>query len=169
MIFLGIDPGLTGAIAAISPKGQVIVSLVPTRLTIKGKKKKREYDKTSMAALISNLGYEGLNERRFVTLEHQHAFPKQGSVSTGSIMRGFGIWEGILVGLGIEHIIVSSRKWQKEVAPAKKGESKIRAIETATKLFPDVPLRISQRSKKDHTGFADALCLAEYGRRLKNA
>lgn len=166
MIFIGIDPGLTGAVAAISPKGGVIVSLVPT---IKGEKTKRLYDLESMKALVKNIGYEPRPDRRFVVLERQHAFPGQGSTSTFSIGRGFGLWEGILTGIGIEYITVPAQRWQKEVCPGKKGESKIRAIQAVLRLFPGTQLRVGTRSKKDHTGFADAICMAEFGRRIKNA
>lgn len=169
MIYLGIDPGLTGAVAAISPSGQLTISLMPTTLVKKGKKNKKEYKKESMRGLLENLGYEGDNEKRFVTLERQQAFPGQGVTSMFSIGRGFGIWEGLLIGMGIEHMIVSPRKWQGAIAPAKKGESKIRAIETAQRLFPGVSLKISTRAKKPHTGFADAACIALYGKRFHDA
>lgn len=165
MIFIGIDPGLTGAVAAISPKGGVIVSLIPTS---PGEKSKRIYDIESMKELVKNIGYEPRPDRRFVVLERQHAFPGQGVTSTGSIMRGFGIWEGILTGIGMEYITVPARRWQKAIAPAKKGESKIKAIEAVLKLFPGTQLKATKRSKKDHTGFADAICMAVFGERFKN-
>lgn len=164
MIHLGIDPGLDGAVAAISPNG-ALVSLVPT---FKGKGSRRIYDVRNMAELIMNIGYEARPEKRFVILEKQQAFPGQGLSSTFSIGRGFGLWEGILVGLRLPYVVVAPRKWQKEICPGKKGESKIKAIEFASRLFPGTPLRVSAKSKKPHTGFADALCLAEYGRRLQN-
>lgn len=165
MIFIGIDPGLDGAVAAISPKGEVVVSLVPI---IKGEKSKRLYNLAHMRALVSHIGYEPRPERRFVVLEKQQAFPGQGLSSTFSIGRGFGIWEGILAGLEIEYIVVPAQRWQKKICPGKKGESKARAIAAASRLFPGISLMISPRAKKPHTGLADAICLARYGEEFFN-
>lgn len=156
MIFVGIDPGLDGGVSSLwDDEVQVCrVPLVPQTSA------RREYDLKAMRALVN---FD--KEQTFATLEKQQAFHGQGVVSTGSIMRGFGLWEGILTGLGIDYMVVRPQKWQKEMIPGKAGETKQRSIAMAKRLFPGTSLRVSSRGKNDHHGMSDALLISEYGRR----
>lgn len=162
MIFCGIDPGVTGAVGQLSSEFEdfVDVQMVPLLPQKSGKK---EYDIRGMADMI-DFG-DGENNQVFVVLEKQHAFPKQGVVSTGSIMRGYGIWEGILSALNLDYITVPPQTWQKELIPGKTGETKQRSIAMAGKLFPEVSL-FAGKGRTPHHGLSDALLIAEYARRV---
>lgn len=122
---------------------------------------KKEYDIKAMADAL-----RFPHNNVFVGLERQQAFHGQGVVSTGSIMRGFGLWEGILAGLGLDYIVIHPQKWQKEIIPGKAGETKQRSIAMAKKLFPETSLRVSSRAKNDHHGLSDSLLIAVYASRI---
>ena len=74
--------------------------------------------------------------------------------------KGFGLWLGILAGLGIPHTLVTPQAWKKEMMQGMgdKDAARIRAQE----LFPHC---VDSLSRKKDIGRADALLIAEYGRR----
>jgi crossover junction endodeoxyribonuclease RuvC len=90
-ISIGIDPGISGAVAAINAHTLELleVSDTPT-VTIAGKKL---YDIGEMVAIIRHVSLMG---DVVVILEQAQAMPGQGVTSTFSIGRSFGLWEGIL-------------------------------------------------------------------------
>lgn len=152
--FIGIDPGLSGCVAVIGCKEPRIYD-TPTFLVHCKTKDKREYDIPCMRSILEAWQYEPA----WVFLELVHAMPGQGVTSMFSFGRGLGLWEGMLAALKISYTLVAPQRWQKELLdgmPKGKGASLI----VAKRLFPSVSLdRV-----KDH-GRADALLLAEYGRR----
>lgn len=159
MIFIGIDPGLDGAIAAIRPT-TVAVEMTPIRSRIDGK---RFYDIEAMKLMLS---FPNPEKNVFAMLERQQAFPHQGLSSTFKTGEGFGIWQGLLTGLDIPHTIVPAKIWQGDVCPGPAGETKERSIKMAMLMFPHVSLERSRRARKPSNGKADALCMAEYARRI---
>lgn len=154
--FVGIDPGFGGAIAIVG--NPALVYDTPT-YWIKGVKKRREYDIREMARILNIIEMERENGNVRVVIEKVSAMPGQGVCSMFSFGRGVGIWEGLLTGLGFSYELVTPQRWQKTMMdglPRGKGAS----IAVAKRLFPSVDLNRA----KDH-GRADALLLAEYGRR----
>jgi len=77
---------------------------------------------------------------------------------------GYGMWIGIVVGLGLPYELVTPQRWQKEMLAGMQGGKDASCIR-AQELFPEADLRLGPRSKKLHDGRADALLLAEFGRR----
>ena len=155
-IFLGIDVGLEGAVAVLGWKDAPVVYDTPI-LKIKTKDKtKREYDLPRMREILQPFILE---DEVLVILEYANAHPDQGVSSVFSFGRGTGLWEGLLTGLELPYVKVTPKKWKHallEGLPKGKGAS----IVVAKRLFPSVDLpRV-----KDH-GKADAILLAEYGRR----
>lgn len=150
-IFLGIDPGLDGAAAALAEHG-TIISVFDTPTLLVGKGGKRDYDVRTMRAWLGAYAPETCD----VAIEHQQAFPGQGVTSMFSLGRGYGIWLGLLAGLGMSYSPISPVRWRKAMLdglPKGKDTGRLRAMQ----LFPDASLS----RKKDH-GRADALLLAEY-------
>jgi crossover junction endodeoxyribonuclease RuvC len=89
-ISIGIDTGLSGAIAAINAGSLEIMEVMDTPvITSEGK---RLYDVGGMADAIRHLSLLG---DAVVILEQAQAMPGQGVSSTFSTGRGFGIWEGV--------------------------------------------------------------------------
>ncbi len=154
MIFIGIDPGLTGAVASLS----VDVALVGDTPIHRVGKSKRVYDVSRMRRELSALLDCG--EECFAILEQQQAMPKQGVSSTFKTGQGFGLWEGILAALHIRYEIVHPTRWKKRMLDGLPTKDKASSRIVAGRLFPDVDL-----GRRKDNGRSDALLLAEYGRR----
>jgi crossover junction endodeoxyribonuclease RuvC len=75
--------------------------------------------------------------------------------------RSFGEWLGILAALGIPHVLVTPRQWQRGlVRPSDGPDPKCRSLAVARRLFPDIDLH----RKKDHH-CADALLIAYWAKK----
>jgi len=156
---IGIDVGLHGAIASMTLSGEdVEVIDMPIYKVKRGKRKKNHYDISRIVRILIDKNPE------FAVLEKQQAMPKQGIVSMFNIGYGFGLFEGILSALAIPYEVVHPKKWQKEFG-IRKGNTKVQSYEIASKLFPDVEIKGKRGGMKD--GRADALLIAEFGRRKK--
>jgi crossover junction endodeoxyribonuclease RuvC len=95
-ISIGIDPGLSGAVAAINAGSLEVLEVMDTPVvTSEGK---RLYDIGGMADAIRRVSLFG---DAVVILEQAQAMPHQGVVSTFATGRGFGIWEGVLSALDV--------------------------------------------------------------------
>lgn len=94
-------------------------------------------------------------------LEQVHAFPGQGVSSVFSFGTNYGGWIATLEILEIPYQLATPQKWQKVILGSfPKGESKIRALEFAQRMWPKLNL-----IRKDH-GIVDALCIALYAKQL---
>lgn len=179
--FLGIDPGKQGAIASIDDDSRAArVVVVPTIAGEKGSKV--EYSLTDIRDVLVHHAREvGGPMRLFVTLEKSQPMPplfkgKQnaegeapanisGTIANFNrgVCRGY---EWMLVALGIPYQLVAPRSWQAVMHVGTPGSStKQRSIMAAQRLFPSVSLLESARCRVAHDGMAEALLIAEYGRR----
>ena len=162
MIYVGIDPGLNGAIAAVSSSGKFIaVDSTPTVVVKKGKHSRTKYLPTAMAEILRDLKerYPDLT----VALEFVRARPGQGVTSMFSMGIGVGLWCGILAGLEIPMTEVTPQSWKKAIIGVKTGDDKNASIVTACRIFPKASAHLT-RVKDD--GRAEALLIAEYLRRV---
>ena len=151
-LYIGIDPGLDGAVGFLGAH----VRTVRTPTIKVGKR--RQYRAQGMAQIFQDCF--GRREFMFAVLESVHSMPKQGVASAFSFGRGFGLWEGILVALGIPYLIVAPQTWKAVMLrdmPKDKNAAKLQAA----RLWPELG-RLSD-------GEAEALLMAEYGRRLQGA
>ena len=158
--FIGIDPGITGAIAYISLDGTIKFIDCPTTTTTSkaaGKSKsKAKLNPTLMATELSQL----VNPNSIIIIENIHAMPGQGVASMFNFGMGYGIWLGIIAALNIPVELITPQAWKKYFGLI--GTNKDASREKALQLFPSQ----SQELKlKKHHGRADALLLAEYLRR----
>lgn len=157
MIFIGIDPGLDGAVAVLNDAA-VAFSDMPTIEVASGKKRRREHDASALCAFLNSL--YGIN-RATVAIERQQAMPDQGGVSTFRTGYGFGLIMGILAALKLRTEIVAPVSWKRALMadqPKDKGAS----ILVAKRLFPHAA---SLLTLKKHHGRADALLIAEFVKR----
>jgi crossover junction endodeoxyribonuclease RuvC len=152
MIIMGIDPGISGAIAIYDTScGDVIVEDMPTVEVTRNGKVKREVSpqllSEAIAAAFANQAF----------LERVGAMPGQGVSSTFSFGRTVGMIEGVLATLNIPTTIVPPTTWQRKlnVRGGKDG-----ARERAMQLFPK---QASLFSRKKDDGRADAALIAYYG------
>ena len=158
-IYIGIDPGLDGAIVALCPTF-VKSCVVPTLKQEKGSK--RMYDVPEMVRLLK----ANVKDIVLVALEKGRAAPGQGVTSMFRFGYGCGLWEGILAGLGIPYVIVHPNTWQKVVCVGLSGEAKSRAMQATSSRLPKLNMRKSDRASTPHQGIADAACLALYSRHI---
>ena len=88
-------------------------------------------------------------------LEQVHSMPAQGVHSVFTFGENFGWWQGVLQALEIPFERVTPQKWQKAMSCLSKGDKNV-TKKRAAELFPKI--------KVTHA-IADALLIAEYGRR----
>lgn len=155
-IFLGIDPGQTGAMAVLSDHTKQAI-----------------YDFDDQLALreLAYFGYLLEGDQRDIikrfeikaAIEKVSAMPKQGVSSTFKFGTNFGIWQGRLEAFQIPFIFVTPGKWRKVVfdSMAKLDDKKQMSLDLARRLFPWAELHL-----KKHHNRADALLIAEYLRRM---
>lgn len=150
MIYIGIDPGKNGGIAYIQ---QTQIGITVYKVAV--------FDETVLIRLLSNFNKNNC----ICTLEQVHAMPKQGVSSTFNFGMNYGFIQGVLKAYGISYELVTPQKWKKEFSCT---SDKNTSIEVCKRLFPNVNLKATERCKKDHDGMAEALLIAEYGRRHYN-
>lgn len=143
MTYIGIDPGLSGALAAITPNGAFAVPF-----------DEDEYVDTVKAAVA--------NGSVKAVVEHVSAMPKQGVASTFKFGQNFGWILGMLYALNVPVELVRPVKWKREFSCT---SDKNTSIAVAKRMFPTVSLLATPRCKKPHDGMAEALLMAEYCRR----
>lgn len=139
MLVLGIDPGASGAIVVLDGRDGIdIIKLCETEADI------------------------GEFVRRYVGghafIEVVHSMPKQGVASSFTFGRSYGFLRGLLAGLQIPFDEVRPQAWQKAMGCLTKGD-KNASKAAAQRLFPKL--------KVCHYN-ADALLIAEHGRRVLN-
>jgi crossover junction endodeoxyribonuclease RuvC len=166
-LYCAIDPGLTGAVAALDESGRLIfaqdtpVIAVHRGKTPKGNVKTRHlYLPTAMAdILVENLLKDVERpDNVIVGVENVHSMPAQGVSSTFSLGRGLGLWEGIIAALRLPVEMIEPAVWKRAMGiPA--GSDKRASVELALRLFPSAPI------KRTQDGRADAILLAEFLRR----
>ena len=154
-IFVGIDPGKNGALAAI--RGSEWPMLVPF-----------DDDGLSYVAAfrrLSILRNTWASEIPvYVMVEKVWAMPHEGVSSAFSFGMNFGLICGIAKSLGFDVEYATPQQWQKHFGVS--GD-KQEHIAKAKELFPAANLKRTPRCKKDHDGFADAILIAEYLRSVK--
>ena len=132
MIYVGIDPGVTGGVVALDEEGQYLDAF---RTPSFKDKSKRQYDVRGMAESIQQLRTEG---RLSVGIEKVGAMPRDGRVGAFSFGKGYGIWLGILAALEVPYIEVPPQRWQAKMlagmarGPQVKVSAVARAVPEAT-------------------------------------
>ena len=162
MITIGIDPGLSGAIACLGHRGELLqVEDMPTMARgAGGAFVKRQVNATALAEILRTLanGYDR-NEIQ-VLLEAVTALGGQGVASTFSFGLTAGIIEGVVAARGYRHELVRPQDWKRAF---NLGPSKDQARAKAIRMYPSASLH----RVKDHNR-AEALLIARYGHDRKD-
>lgn len=109
MYFIGIDSGLSGAISVLDKNGDLYDLIKVPLEKIEDQSLKHWYDKRK----LFNYFNQFKNNESKVVLEMQQVMQGQGIVSSGRIMRGFGLYEGLLACLFPNtSCIVKAVNWQ---------------------------------------------------------
>ena len=168
---IGIDNGLFGAVVAINSDFQLvywadtpIISLKKSGKTKSGKDRtKNEFAPSEMKRIIEWVINDNPG-RIMVWLERAHAMPDQGVNSMFTTGKGAGLWEGIVVGMGIPYNVVSAAVWTKFVLKdIPRGDPKQRSFIKSQRLFPTLPLVKPKGRVLSMDGRSDASLIAYYG------
>jgi len=154
MTILGIDPGKAGACALLDGEEAHVL-----KMPLDGD---GGVDVVKIAQWWSGILQGG---PAFTVVERQQVFPKQGACSAFTLGTGYGQLLGMLRSRYAPLQIVRAKDWQRQFSivrrrGAPKTDTKRQSIQRAHDLFPAVDIG-------RHDGIADALLIAEYGRRLR--
>ncbi len=152
--FMGIDPGLSGALAIIDAKKKVILlddlPLVIVPACRKGGKVEKVIDANTLYKILK------LHLPGVCMVERVHSRPGQGAVSTFAFGQSYGAALAVLDVAGVERHSVSPATWKKHYGL---NSDKELSLQLALKKFPAAASLLTR--KKDH-GRAEALLLADY-------
>ena len=146
-VFIGIDPGKSGGCGII-----VIEDGIETSINFKFPKDISLLSVGVMSIIPQNISLEDVH----VLVEHVHAFPKQGAVSTFSFGQNLGRWEGTLYANELDFTYVNPKEWIYWYGVEKgldKKERKRILLEKAKALFPNMKITFN---------VSDAMLIANY-------
>ena len=153
MKIVGIDPGLSGAVAILENNKVLNIFNIP--VMSEGKKNKRQLN----SALLVNLLKENIipNEEVAVVVEQVNAMPGQGVTSMFNFGQTFGAIKGICAALELPIFFVRPSKWKKhfELINSSKDSSRTKTIEMYPNLSKDL-------AKKKDVNKSDAILIARY-------
>ena len=142
MIYIGIDPGKKGGIAVITDNDV----------------KTYAYSDRQLIFTLRNV-----NDECICFVEKVGAMPGQGVTSMFNFGKSFGYILGTLEVCSVPYQLVPPQKWKKEYSL---GHDKGESIAVCRRLFPEVSLLPTERCRTESDGMAEALLIAEYGRRI---
>ena len=170
LIVIGIDPGRSGALVAITgnPEAPKVVSYT----------RAGEYypPKAELNAVAWGRVLAAFSARENVVAYIEEPGYREGesTQSTATTARAFGGMVAILQFLGIPFHEVSAQKWTKALGvqlPKKPDgakptdkEKKEKHLEAVERVIPDLPYRTKRGAIED--GIGDAACIALYGLKL---
>ena len=153
MKILGIDPGLSGAIAILEKKK--VISLFDMPVMSEGKKNKKQLNSAQLVNIIRE-NTSG-DEEIAVVVEQVNAMPGQGVTSMFNFGQTFGAIKGVCAALNLPIFFVRPSKWKKyfELINSSKDSSRTKVIE----MYPSLS---SQLAKKKDVNKSDAILIARY-------
>ena len=161
MLVIGIDPGLSGAIAILEDKK--VLNILDMPVMAEGKKNKRQINSAQLVNIIKKNIFK-TNEIS-VVVEQVNAMPGQGVTSMFNFGQTFGAIKGVCAALELPIFFIRPSKWKKyfELINSSKDASRTKAIE----MYPSLS---DQLSKKKDVNKSDAILIARfyYETRLKD-
>ena len=153
MKIIGIDPGLSGAIAILEQKKVKDIYDMP--VMPEGKKNKRQLNSAQLVKLLKD-NFDK-KEEISVVVEQVNAMPGQGVTSMFNFGQTFGAIKGVCAALGLPIFFVRPAKWKKhfELINSSKDASRTKAIE----MYPAIS---DQLSKKKDVNKSDAILIARF-------
>lgn len=160
---IGIDNGLDGGIAVLSPEGEIIdMFLTPTVKVVSSSGK--QHRRMDVPAITSILNHHAATA--VVALEYAQAMPGQGVVAMFSTGYGYGMYQGIVTALGMPYEIVRVNDWQKKFGITGMGaRTKDGSYLASSRIWPQAAANLKTPRGRIYDGVCDALLIAEYYRR----
>lgn len=155
-MILGIDPGLKGALAIRSKDG-LLAEPMPTN-----------GDGGLHMPELARWLRAHAQAIKMAYVERAHAFPGMGVSGAFNYGAGWGAIQGVLSALGIPYELVTPAKWTKALHAGISSDldPKVKSQVAASRIFPHMDFKASERCKKPHDGMIDAALIAEYGYRI---
>lgn len=179
-LILGIDPGISGAVAALADAKFAGAWDLPQRTRRNGR---QELDGHAFGRIVRDLVLQHSGAQVTVVLEQVHAMPPRddkskppcascgrgfergmGVAGAFSFGEGFGRLRGILEALDLPTVLVAPAKWKKDTGLI--GADKDYSRTVAMQCYP-AAAQLLQRKKDD--GRAEAILLARWGDRYEAA
>ena len=153
MKIIGIDPGLSGAIAVL--ENNKVLNIFDMPVMSEGKKNKRQLNSAELSSILRNNMLN--NENTVVVVEQVNAMPGQGVTSMFNFGQTFGAIKGICAALGLPIFFVRPSKWKKhfDLINSSKDASRTKVIE----MYPSIS---NQLSKKKDVNKSDAILIARF-------
>ena len=153
MRIIGIDPGLSGAIAILD--NNKVVGIYDMPVMAEGKKNKRQLNSAQLVNIIK----DNINTKEEITVvvEQVNAMPGQGVTSMFNFGQTFGAIKGVCAALNLSIFFVRPSKWKKhfELINSSKDSSRTKVIE----MYPSLS---RQLSKKKDVNKSDAILIARF-------
>ena len=153
MIIIGIDPGLSGAIAIL--EDNKVLGIFDMPVMAEGKKNKRQLNSSQLVNIITD--NTDNTQEIAVIVEQVNAMPGQGVTSMFNFGQTFGAIKGVCAALKLPIFFVRPSKWKKhfELINSSKDSSRTKAIEMYPSLSGDL-------AKKKDVNKSDAILIARY-------
>ena len=160
MIIVGIDPGLSGAIALLAPDGLKRVSDMPTMLRHAGGTVKNQVDPRGLQELLREMVHGHDRNEFMVVIEQQQAMGGgMGASTVFSLGLTAGIIEAVVAAMNLPHELVIPKDWKKAIGlTAKVKDAKGLARTMAQRCYPEAELHLAK-----HHNRAESILLAKYG------
>jgi crossover junction endodeoxyribonuclease RuvC len=156
VIAIGIDIGVTGALAAVDSRGTAVVRDLPT-VELAGKRLvRRRLDARGLMQAVREIVPPG--ETALAILEDVHMRPGNGGAATASLLHSRGIVEAVVELARMDVRLVQPPTWKRHFGLLRTDKAASR--ERAATLYPCVAAQLSRR--RDHNR-AEAVLLAHYG------
>ncbi len=153
MKIIGIDPGLSGAIAIL--KENKVLSIHDMPVMAEGKKSKRQLNSAQLVNIIRDNTKR--DEETAIVVEQVNAMPGQGVTSMFNFGQTFGAIKGVCAALELPIFFVRPAKWKKyfELINSSKDASRTKVIE----MYPSLS---NQLTKKKDVNKSDAILIARF-------
>ena len=145
---MGIDPGISGAVAFFYPSHPNAVSV---------------YDMPSIGKEVNCAELRAIIKQYqpdLAIIESVHAMPRQGVSSSFNFGMSYGMMRGVVAAIGIPQVLVAPTKWKKYFALTSDKETSRRL---AILTWPES----EHFNRKKDDGRAEAALLALYGSKTK--
>ena len=158
--YVGIDNGVSGSIAVLSPDGYIFFQAVPTKNELNYTKDKKRITRIDFTALITLLktnippGHPAI-----ILIERPMVNPKRFFATVSALRALESVLNAVDDVLHYPFQYIDSRLWQKELLPGVKGTDELKAasFDIGNRLFP----KYRDYNHNDR----DSLLMAEYARR----
>jgi hypothetical protein len=155
--YIGIDNGVSGALALLTSEGAIETLAMPLQKTRKG----NEIDVVEVWRKMKIWTFEYHD----VTVVIEEPGGSTSAKAATSMAGAFHSIRAIMMILGLPLIRITPPQWQKPFLKCKTGDTKPVALQMAKSLYPSLDLRASDKCRVPDSGIVDALLIATWAKR----